>query len=176
MINSLEYTKENIEVKIDGHRHVLESAKTLPSGQVVTDSDLSNELPIIKAVAEAVFATSVRTEGAARFNESTGLVKFNGQVITPESDLTALPEDIQAFCQAIRTPSTIKTFNALKEPEYETDDVPDKKIEMRNGKPVLVDTIKKVVRTKQVRVKNEDGSDAFQGKEPLFYNEPILKS
>lgn len=175
MINALEYTKGNIQVKIDGHRHVLQSAKTLPGGEVITESDLTNELPIIRAAAKAVFPLTTRTEGVARFNEKTGLVKYQGQFITPESNLTALPEDIQAFCQAIRTPSTIKTFNALKDPVYETDDVPDKKIEIRNGKPVLVNTVKKVVRTRKVRVKNEDGSPAFRGKEPLFYNEPILK-
>jgi len=199
MINSLEYTQGNIQVKIDGHKHVLTPAKTamVDKNVMIPDpenageeifshmekvpeeqkqSKLTNELPIVKAAAKAVFAVNVNSEGIARFNEKNGCVKWNGQVITPESDLTAYPEDIQAFCQAIRTPSTIKTFNAFKEPVYETDDVPDKKIEMRNGKPVLVNTVRQVVRTKKVRVKNEDGSDAFQGKEPLFYNEPILKN
>lgn len=176
MINALEYTQGNIQVKIDGHRHVLESAKTLPSGQVVVDSDLTNELPIVKLAAEAVFPLSTRSEGLARFNEKTGLVKYNGQQITPEDDLTALPEDIQAFCLAIRTPSTLSTYEGLKPPVYETDDVPGSKIEIRNGKPVLVPTVEKRVRTRKVRVKNEDGTPAFRGKEPLFYNEPILKS
>jgi len=176
MIKSLEYTKGDIWAKIDGHRHVLQSAKTLSNGDKVTESDLSNELPLIKAVCEAVFATRTRTEGVARFKESTGCVRWGEREITPEDSLSGLPSDIKAFCTAVRTAETLKTFNDQKPVEYETDDVPDKKIEIRKGKPVLVNTVRQVVRTKKVRVKNEDGSPAFQGKEPLFYNEPILKS
>lgn len=176
MINALEYTKGNIQVKIDGHRHVLMSAKTLPSGEKITQSDLSNELPLIKAVAEAVFATRTRTEGVARFKESTGCVRWGDRLISPEDSLTDLPSDIKAFCNAVRTAETLKTFNDQKEPEYETEDIPVKNVRMVNGAPVLVAETKKVVRTKRVRVKNEDGSPAFRGKEPLFVDQPILKS
>lgn len=158
MINALEYTKGNIEVKIDGHRHVLTSAKSFARmrnvirdgvkitkevteevngvsvtrkvaiekkvTETVKESKLTGELPIVRAAAKAVFAVSLISEGVARFNELNGCVKWKvpdgpgkppkTMVITPESDLTALPEDIQAFCLAIRTPSTIKTFNDVK--------------------------------------------------------------
>lgn len=181
MINALEYTKGNIEVKIDGHRHVLMSAKTLSGGQVIVESDLTNELPIIRAAAEAVFPLTTRSEGLARFNEKTGLVKYNGQLITPEDDLTGYPEDIRAFCEAIRTPTTLKTFNALKEPEYETDDIPHSKVQLIDGAPVLVNTIEKRIRTESVRVRNPDKTLAFTRdgkgvKQPLFADVAIIKA
>lgn len=184
----IEYNQGNIQLKIDGHRSVLTCAKTVkhtvdgnPVDAQVKESKLTGQPAIVKAVTNAVFPLSVRTKGLARFNEKTGCVKWNKQQITPESDLTALPEDIQAFCQAIRTPSTIKTFNALKEPEYETDDIPHSKIQLIDGAPVLVNTIEKRVRTESVRVRNPDKTLAFTRdakgvKQPLFADVPILKS
>ncbi len=194
MINALEYKSGNIQVKIDGHRHVFESAKSFvrtrtfkkiidskPVGveeeftDKIPESDVSNEIPIVKAAFNAIAKLTTRSEWTAKFNEKTGLVKWQGQIITPETDLTSLPEDIAAFCLAIRTTDTIATYDALKPVEFETDDVPSSRIEMIAGEPVLVNKVNKVIRTKRTRVKNEDGTPAFDNGEPLFAEVPIQK-
>lgn len=178
MINSLEYTKGNIQVKIDGHRYVLESAKTLPSGEKVKQSPLVDEPPIVRAVAEAVLPLRKRSEGTVRFCEATGIVKWNGQVITPESPLSKLPNDVKAFCQAVRTPETIATFNAAKGPEYVLEEYTDSRVVLVEGEPTLIKERKKRPKTRRIQVKNEDGTLAFrdkEGKEPIWYDEPILK-
>ena len=175
MINSLEYTKGNIEVKIDGHRHVLESAKTLSDGEEIKESDLTNELPIVRAIAQAVFATTEVSEGVVKFSAQTGLVKWSGAEITPESALEGLPADIRAFAKAVRTPETIATYNALKPVEFEMEDFDHEGIKLINGVPTLIKGIKQRPKTKKVRVKNEDGTPAFRDGEPLFTHVQIVK-
>ena len=184
MINSLEYTKGNIEVKIDGHRHVLESAKTLSDGEEIKESDLTNELPIVRAIAQAVFATTEVSEGVVKFSEQTGLVKWNGSEITPETPLAGLPADIRAFAQAVRTPKTIATFESLKppkEPEYVMEDYTVSGIKIIDGVPTIVNEVKQRPKTKPVRVRNEDRTLAFKRdslgrRTPLFFDQPILKN
>ena len=184
MINALEYNGGNIQVKIDGHRHVLESAKTLLGGENIKESDLSNELPIVRAIAQAVFATTEVSEGVVKFSEQTGLVRWNGAVITPESDLTGLPADIRAFAKAVRTPETIATFESLKppkEPEFVMEDFSQRSVKLVDGKPVWVTETLQRQKTKPVRVKNEDGSPAFiedrdGNQKPHFVDVPILKN
>ena len=179
MINSIEYTKGNLQVKIDGHRHVLTSAN--PS-LAVAESDLTNELLIVKAAGEAVFPLSTRSEGIARFNEATGLIKWQGQVITPESDLSGLPEDISAFATALRTTESIAAFNSLKEPEYEQEEYEFEGVVVVNDVPTLVKETRKRDKMRKVRVKNPDGSPAFTEKivkgktvkSPLFVEVPIV--
>ena len=183
MIKSLEYNQGNVQVKIDGHRHVLNPAKTL-RGEEIPESDLSNELPLVKAVAEAVFPLSTRSEGVARFNQQTGLVKWNGNIITPESPLSSYPKDIKAFCTAVRTPETLATFESLKPEEdvkYEMENYDRAAIKMVNGSPVLVNETRKRRKTKRMRVKNEDGTLAFTRddagkKKPLYAEVPVFKN
>lgn len=167
MINSIEYNQGNIEVKIDGHRHVLQCAKTLSNGDKIPESKLDGQLPLVRAACEAVFSFKARSEGVAKLDYAKGCVRWSGRLITPETPLKGLPADIKAFIKAVRTPEIISIYEALKAPEFEMEEFTVEEVVMREGKPVLVPLTKKRPKTKKVRVKNEDGTLAFSGKKTL---------
>lgn len=189
MIQSIEYNRGDIQVKSDGHRYVLCCKRTLPNGDKVVQSNISKEPALVKSVAGAVFPLRTRSEGLARFNPVTGCIKWDGNIITPESKLTDFPKDIQAFAKALRTPETIATFNAQKEPEYVMENHEVERIKLVDGVPVLVKETIKRPKTQSVRVKDEQGNDVMteavsldeEGDEvkelvPLLANIPVLRS
>ena len=100
MIELVEYTQGNIQFKIDSHRSVLESAKTV-DGRDIAESDFSQIPALVQEAFIAVKDLSTRSEGEAKFKLSAAIIQWDEHIITPDTDLSALPEDILAFVNAI---------------------------------------------------------------------------
>ena len=176
MIESIEYFNGNLHVKIDGHRHVLESEKKLKSGEYINQSDLSNELPLVKSIAEAVLPIKSASNGKIAFNPRTGCVLFGGEQITPRQDISKFPNEVRAFARASRTEESIAAFNASQPPEYETKEVEVQRVVIKSGVPTLISEKKRVPKTRKVAVMDETGAPATRNGKEIFIEQPILKA
>lgn len=177
MIELIEYYKGNIQTKIDGVRSVIMSAKEFPdplTGKTVKVNEYSSAgYPVIvQAAFNAVKDMRQRSDDMAKCAipdteknpEQQITIAWQGQVFTPYSDMTGIPADVAAFCQAIWDNGGKEIYDSVqakqpKQPEYETEEFTNYRRETRNGREVLVqftDTRPKVEKV-NVAVVDEDG-------------------
>ena len=177
------------------HRRVVDSRQDL-SGEVQVIQDIAADM----AYDETPLVDGARTKiKRIRVIPSTGEMAVtrmrevveNGEVIASETLPTTIVDmvddtdtDPKSVAMKARhhTPERVQAEIARraaaapkKDPEYELKDKPFSRVERINGKPTLVKGTEKVVKTRPVRVENEDGSPAFhENGKPMFVEEKIL--
>jgi len=179
MIQALRYLPRsgNLEIKENNGRRVLESAKTINDFSI-KDSDVSGESTFIQTIFTAVKGENPSsTIKSCNFNFRLGVFTVDGRVITPDDGLTGETSEVRDFANVVFTPENRVVYDANKPVEYQMESKPFRRIEDRNGVPTLITGTEPVPKTRKVRVKNEDGSPAFdENGKPLFTREKIKKA
>jgi len=188
MIEALRYLpiSGNLEIRIDGHRHVLESAKILEvdEGMVtyeVKDSDTDNEDPFISSVFSSVKGEIPdSTIRSCDYLPKYGVIKVDGKIITPDDDLSNRPVEVKNFAGAVFTEENNALFESLKSP-FETEPVViDEVVDDKDGNPVLTSVQRTRVKMVDVQVRDDQGKLLFtvaNGKEtPVTVKRPVKKA
>jgi len=144
----------------------LESAKTVDSGMFdennepimvdVPESDYSNAPALVQAAFVAVKDLAERSEGKAVFDSRTATIRYGSDTVTPETDVSAYPADIQSFVQAIYTfndNEQTKIWNAIQAEVIEA--------ENREPEPLTPEQEKELARRKIIKTYT-DTIDALQ--------------
>jgi len=179
MLQAMRYIPKsgNLEIKIDGHRHVLESAKSLSDGGIVVESDDSNEDSFVKSVFTAIKGEIPDSSvNRCDYLPGRGVIRVDDRIITPDDDLTGEESEVQTFAGAVFTTENIAVYEAGKPVEYEkeSEDFEDFKIE--NGKHIRFINTREKIKTRSEPLFNEDGSRSMRDGKPRFVEVPVTKN
>lgn len=92
----------DLQLLTNKHRHVLHPNRLDGEDNEIPESDVAGESAIVQAVFNAMKA--VPTAGEHRmisFDSVTGIIKVDGQALTPDSDVSGFNQEVQTFFNTI---------------------------------------------------------------------------